>query len=51
MNLFYKLFFLAVAIVGIIAIFFVSWFWSLLALPMVIVLTIDIISSVLKKKS
>jgi len=50
-NLIYKIIVLVVIVVGIVAVFFVSWFWTLLLIPMVIILGVDIISSFFKKKN
>jgi hypothetical protein len=50
MNLFVRAFFIFLAIGGIVLVFFVSWFWRALIIPMVILLAVDVLSSFLKKK-
>jgi len=50
MNLAIKLFFIILAIGGIVLVFFVSWFWRALIIPMVVIILIDVLSSFIKKK-
>ncbi|MBI2598833.1 hypothetical protein HYW40_01260 [Candidatus Curtissbacteria bacterium] len=45
-----KILFLLAGIAGIVLIFFVSWFWRLLLLPMIVIMLWDVGSSLLKKK-
>jgi len=49
-NLLVKLFFIFLAIGGIVLVFFVSWFWRALIIPMIILLMVDVLSSFLKGK-
>ena len=51
MSVVYKIIFLIFAVVGVVAVFFVSWFWTALLVPMVIILAVDIVSSFFKKKN
>jgi len=44
-----KIVFVLAAIAGIVAIFYVSWFWRALIAPMIILLLADVISSFWKK--
>ena len=46
-----KIVFVIVAIVGIIAVFYVSWFWRALLVPMIVILLWDGVVSLLRKKS
>jgi len=39
--MFFKLLFLLAGICGIVAVFYVSWFWRALIIPMVVVLLVD----------
>ncbi|MBI2012589.1 hypothetical protein HYS90_01515 [Candidatus Curtissbacteria bacterium] len=48
--MFLKIVFAIAAIIGIVAIFYVSWFWRALITPMVILLLADVIFGLLKKK-
>ena len=41
MNLAIKLFFIVLALGGIVLVFFVSWFWRALIIPMVVIILID----------
>ena len=50
MNLVIKLFFILLALGGIVLTFYVSWFWRALIIPMVLIVLIDIASSFFKKK-
>ncbi|KKR48111.1 MAG: hypothetical protein UT84_C0049G0004 [Candidatus Curtissbacteria bacterium GW2011_GWA1_40_16] len=50
MNILIKLFFVVLAIGGIILIFYVSWFWRALITPMVLILLFDVFGSFLGKK-
>lgn len=45
-----KIVFVLAAVAGIVAVFYVSWFWRALIVPMVLVLLIDVVLSVFKKK-
>jgi len=45
-----KILFFIVAVGGIVLVFFVSWFWRALIIPMVVLLLIDAVSSFWKKK-
>ena len=44
-----KIIFVLAAITGIVAIFYVSWFWRALIAPMIILLLADVISSFWRK--
>jgi len=44
-----KIIFVLAALAGIVAIFYVSWFWRALIAPMIILLLADVISSFWKK--
>lgn len=44
-----KIVFVLAAVCGIVAIFFVSWFWRALIAPMVILLLADVVSDIWKK--
>lgn len=46
-----KVLFLVLALCGIVAIFYVSWFWRGLIGVMVAILLVDVISGFFKKKS
>jgi len=46
----FKIAFLLAGIVGIIAVFYVSWFWRGLIIPMVVILFADVILGIFKKK-
>jgi len=50
MNLAIKVFFIVLAIGGIVLVFFVSWFWRALIIPMVLIILIDVLSSFFRKK-
>ena len=50
MNLAIKLFFLLLAIGGIVMVFYVSWFWRALIAPMVIILLFDVLGNFFRKK-
>lgn len=45
-----KILFLLVAIAGIVAVFYASWFWRALIAPMVLILLWDVMSSLFRKK-
>lgn len=45
-----KIVFLIAGVAGIVLVFLVSWFWTLLLAPMVIILAIDIVSNFFKKR-
>ncbi|MDO8486738.1 MAG: hypothetical protein Q7S45_00375 [Candidatus Curtissbacteria bacterium] len=45
-----KILFLLAGIVGIILVFFVSWFWRLLLVPMIVIMLWDVVSGFFKKK-
>lgn len=45
-----KIVFAVVAIAGIVAVFYVSWFWRALITPMVLLLLVDLVSSFFRKK-
>jgi len=45
-----KIVFVLAAIAGIVAIFYVSWFWRALIVPMVILLLADVILGIFKKR-
>lgn len=45
-----KIIFSIAAIAGLVAIFYVSWFWRALIAPMVILLLADVVLSLFKKK-
>lgn len=45
-----KIVFVLAAIVGIIAIFYVSWFWRALIGPMVVVLLADVFFGIFERK-
>ena len=47
----FKIIFVMAAIAGIVAIFYVSWFWRALIAPMIILLLADVVMSLFKKKS
>ena len=49
MQILFKIVFVLAALAGIVAIFYVSWFWRALIAPMIILLLADIISSFWKK--
>jgi len=46
-----KIVFVIAAIFGIIAIFYVSWFWRALIAPMIILFLADVVGSLFRKKS
>lgn len=48
--MFLKILFVLAAIVGVALVFVASWFWTLLLIPMVIIMLWDIIRSFLEKK-
>lgn len=50
MNLAIKLFFLLLAIGGIVLVFYVSWFWRALIAPMVLIILIDVFADLFRKK-
>gem|GEM_PF-4487326 len=45
-----KIFLLIVSILGVGIIFWISWFWSLFIIPIIVLLGWDILSSYLRKK-
>lgn len=45
-----KIIFIVVAIVGIVSVFYVSWFWRAFLIPMAIILLWDGLSSLFGKK-
>lgn len=45
-----KIVFILAAAAGIVAVFFVSWFWRALIVPMVLIIFVDVVLSVFKKK-
>ena len=51
MQIAVSLVFLILALGGIVAVFYVSWFWRALLIPMVVILLWDVVSGVLRKKS
>jgi hypothetical protein len=50
MDILGKLVFLIVALAGVVLVFYVSWFWRALIIPMVVIILIDVTSSFLRKK-
>jgi len=51
MNLLAKLFFVLLAVGGVVLVFYVSWFWRALIIPMILLLILDVVLSLFKKKS
>ena len=49
MQILFKIIFVLAALAGIVAVFYVSWFWRALIAPMIILLLVDVISSFWKK--
>lgn len=45
-----KIIFAIAAVVGIVAVFYVSWFWRALITPMVLLLLVDLVSSFFSKR-
>jgi len=45
-----KVLFLILALAGIVAVFYVSWFWRLLLIPMIVILVVDVVGSFVRKK-
>lgn len=50
MQIVVRLLFVLVAIAVIVAVFYVSWFWRALIIPMVVILLWDVVRSSLKKR-
>lgn len=50
MNVFAKIFFIVLALAGIIATFYLSWFWRGLIIPMILIVIADVVYSFVKKK-
>lgn len=50
MNLAIKLFFLILALGGVVLVFYVSWFWRALIVPMVIIILIDVFADLFRKR-
>ncbi|MEK7580815.1 MAG: hypothetical protein AAB512_00890 [Patescibacteria group bacterium] len=50
MNLLVKICFVLLAIGGVVLVFYVSWFWRALIIPMIFILLVDVVSSLFKKK-
>jgi len=48
--MFLKIIFIIAGIAGIVATFYVSWFWRGLIIPMVIILLADVVWEIFKKK-
>lgn len=44
-----KIIFLLAGIAGIVLVFFVSWFWRLLLVPMIVIMLWDVIASLFKR--
>ncbi|MDP2632553.1 MAG: hypothetical protein Q8P25_02430 [Candidatus Curtissbacteria bacterium] len=51
MQILGKLIFLIVAIALAVLVFYVSWFWRLLLVPMIVILVVDVLGSLFRKKS
>jgi len=49
-NILIKIVFVLAAVGGIVLVFFVSWFWRLLLVPMIIIVLWDVGSGFFKKK-
>jgi len=49
-NIIIKIIFTLAAVAGIVLVFYVSWFWRLLLIPMIIIVLWDVASSFFKKK-
>jgi hypothetical protein len=49
-NIIIKIVFTLAAIGGIVLVFYVSWFWRLLLIPMIVIVLWDVASSFLRKK-
>jgi len=45
-----KIIFAIAAVGGIVAVFYVSWFWRALITPMIVLLLVDIVNSFFRKK-
>ncbi|MBI3282909.1 hypothetical protein HYZ70_02425 [Candidatus Curtissbacteria bacterium] len=50
MQLLAKFLFVTLAAAGIAAVFYVSWFWRALIIPMVVILLWDVVASFLREK-
>ena len=49
-NIIVKIIFTLAALGGIVLVFYVSWFWRILLIPMIIIVLWDVASSFFKKK-
>ncbi len=45
-----KIIFIIGGIAGIVLVFFVSWFWRLLLVPMIVIMLADVVMELFKKK-
>lgn len=45
-----KIIFILAGIAGIVLVFYVSWFWRALIIPMIIIMMFDVVRSFFKKK-
>ncbi|HSX18740.1 MAG TPA: hypothetical protein VLE91_01250 [Candidatus Saccharimonadales bacterium] len=50
MKIVSKILFLTLATAGIVLVYYLSWFWRLFLIPIVVLLIFDVVSSFLKKK-
>lgn len=50
MQIIIKLLFVLIATAGIVAVYYLSWFWRIFIIPIVILLLWDVVSSLVKKK-
>lgn len=51
MNFLVKGFFVLLAIGGVVLVFYVSWFWRALIVPMILLLLLDVVLNLFKKKN
>jgi len=50
MKILGKLVLVIIALSGIVLVYFVSWFWRALLIPLIILLLVDVLSNALRKK-
>ena len=50
MKIVSRVLFLGLALAGVVLVYYLSWFWRIFLIPLVILLLFDFVSSLVKKK-
>ena len=50
MKIIPKILFLLLALFGIVLVYYISWFWRIFLIPLIILLLVDVVSSFMRTK-